>query len=136
MSTRINSSIECLIKFAALEINKFDKLLKDIKTAFDDYGNRNGNGNGNENNPWSALGTGTSGYVNSIALDTNGNIYAGGSFTEAGGDIVNNIALWDLTLKKWSALEKGINGTVNAISIDSNSNVYAGGLLQKLAKML
>jgi hypothetical protein len=137
VSTSTNSSIECLIKFIALKINKVDKLLKDIKSAVNGNGNgngsSNGSSNGDENNPWSALGNGTSGYVNSIALDTNGNIYAGGTFIRAGQVTVNNIALWDITLETWSALEtlegiKGINGTVNAIAIDKTTgNIYAGG---------
>jgi hypothetical protein len=45
---------------------------------------------------WSGIGTGitTGDYINALAFDSNGNLYAGGSFTQAGGIDCNNIAKW------------------------------------------
>ena len=81
---------------------------------------------------WSALGTGVfSQYGSSIqalAMDGAGNLYAGGSFTNAGGVLANNIAKWDGTT--WSALgtapDFGVSNTVNALAVDGG-NLYAGG---------
>jgi hypothetical protein len=42
-----------------------------------------------------------------IALDSGGNLYAGGSFTTAGGTTVNRIARWNGT--SWSALGTGMD---------------------------
>ena len=81
---------------------------------------------------WYALGTGVTGtspYVNSIAI-SGSNIYAGGRFTTAGGVSVNNIAVWNASSSSWSALGTGITATsypvVYSITISGN-NVYVGG---------
>ncbi len=44
---------------------------------------------------WSALGSGTGTEVLSIAIDGSGNVYAGGTFTSAGGVSANYIAKWN-----------------------------------------
>ena len=82
---------------------------------------------------WSSLGTGISSslgndYVNALAVDNSGNVYAGGSFTQAGGIPANGIAKWDGTA--WSALGTGMGGDwpyVYALAVDGSGNVYAGG---------
>jgi hypothetical protein len=78
---------------------------------------------------WSALGTGMSGgtdpYVYALALDSSGNLYAGGSFTTAGGVAANRIAKWNGTA--WSTLGTGMNSAVNTLALDSSGNLYAGG---------
>ena len=51
-------------------------------------------------------------------------LYAGGSFTTAGGGSANYIAKWDGTA--WSALGSGLNNTVSALAVIS-SNLYVGG---------
>ncbi len=51
-------------------------------------------------------------------------IYAGGSFTTAGGNPVNYIAKWDGS--SWSALGSGVNSGVNSI-VSDEANIYAGG---------
>jgi hypothetical protein len=52
-------------------------------------------------------------------------IYAGGIFTNAGGDANGDyIAKWNGT--NWSALGTGLNNTVNEIAIKGN-DIYAGG---------
>jgi hypothetical protein len=83
---------------------------------------------------WSALGSGLSGggnYPRVTALAVSGgDLYAGGSFTTAGGNAANNIAKWDGS--SWSALGSGTSGGVawepgvSALAV-SGSDVYAGG---------
>ncbi len=95
-----------------------------------------------DGNAWSALGSGMSGApglfsvasVDALACDSSGNLYAGGSFTNAGGVSANDIAKWDGSA--WSALGLGLGGAplpdgsapyVSAIACDRKGNVYAGG---------
>jgi len=74
---------------------------------------------------WSALGTGMNSNVDAFAIDSAGNLYAGGSFSTAGGVSANCIAKWDGTA--WSALGTGVNNSVQALACDSAGNLYAGG---------
>ena len=60
-----------------------------------------------------------------IDIDSNNNVYIGGSFATADGIIVNNIAKWDGS--SWSQLGQGVGGNCRAIAIDSSNNIYAGG---------
>jgi hypothetical protein len=79
-------------------------------------------------NNWSALGSGLGpmmGIYSVRALALSGtNLYAGGSFTTAGFQTVNNIARWNGT--SWSAMGSGMNHTVEALAV-SGTNLYAGG---------
>jgi hypothetical protein len=77
---------------------------------------------------WSVLGAGivgnmTLGRVVGLALNGS-DLYVGGTFTNAGGVTVSNVAKWNGTA--WSALGTGMNGGVWAIASDG-ANVYAGG---------
>jgi len=63
---------------------------------------------------WSALGTGLSGSCFALALDSAGDLYAGGSFATAGGVTVNNIATWDGL--SFGDLDGGISGTQYALT--------------------
>ncbi|MBH8557791.1 T9SS type A sorting domain-containing protein [Hymenobacter negativus] len=86
---------------------------------------------------WSALGTGmaTSGTtaprVSALAVAANGDVYAGGSFTRAGGVAVSNVAKWNGTA--WSALGTGMatnNASaafVTVLTAAPNGDIYAGG---------
>lgn len=74
---------------------------------------------------WSALGGGLNGTVRAVAVSSTGVIYAGGSFTSAGGVAASNIAKWDGT--SWSSLGSGANGAVFALAIDGNDSLYVGG---------
>ncbi|GAB3877662.1 PE family protein [Hymenobacter segetis] len=78
---------------------------------------------------WAALGTGIgtifSDYVYALAVDASGNLYAGGSFSRAGGVAASRVAKWDGLA--WSAMGTGFNGSVDALTVDSNGSVYAGG---------
>ena len=74
---------------------------------------------------WVTLGSGMNGEVRALAVSRT-NLYAGGTFTTAGGVTVNSIAQWDG--HAWSALGSGIAGAsyVNALAM-SGTNLYAGG---------
>jgi len=84
---------------------------------------------------WSPLGTGMDGAVNTLAVFDDGSgagpqLYAGGSFTVAGGNVVHNVARWNGT--SWSALGEGTNGTVRVLATYSDGEgrspgLYAGG---------
>jgi hypothetical protein len=55
-------------------------------------------------------------------------LYAGGDFTQAGGESARNIARWDGT--EWSPLGSGVYGDVDALAVfqdDTGSALYAGG---------
>jgi chitodextrinase len=75
---------------------------------------------------WSAFsgsganGIGMDGVVNALAVDSSGNLYAGGQFTTP-----NYIAKWNGS--SWSALGSGINNYVFALSAGSSGVVYAAG---------
>ena len=67
------------------------------------------------------------GSVSALAADRNGNVYAGGYFSVAGGIPAQNVAKWDGL--RWSALEDGLDWySVTALVVDGNGVLYAGGL--------
>ena len=81
---------------------------------------------------WSPLGSGIhSSSVRALAVFDDGSgpaLYAGGNFTQAGGQTVSNIARWDGA--SWSPLGLGMNDSVFALEvIDDGSGpaLYAGG---------
>ncbi len=88
-------------------------------------------------NTWSALGTGTqigergAGEVRALAVDGQGRVYVGGSFTQAGGVTANNVARFDPQANSWSALgtgaQNGVDGTVRALAVDGQGRLYVGG---------
>ena len=77
---------------------------------------------------WESMNTGIPGMdsrVFVLAVDSSGNLYAGGEFAVAGDVSANSIAKWDG--ESWSALGSGMNSSVNALAFDSSGNLYAGG---------
>jgi len=54
----------------------------------------------------------------------NGDLYAGGTFVESGGETVNHIARWNG--ESWSALGSGVNGIVRTMLVHDDS-LYIGG---------
>jgi hypothetical protein len=81
---------------------------------------------------WSAMGSGITGAglspsVNSIAI-VSPNVYVAGNFTNAGGILASNVAVWNGL--SWSALGSGTasatSPTVNGI-VASGDDVYIGG---------
>ena len=64
--------------------------------------------------------------VFAIALAPNGHLFAGGTFTLAGGTLARSVAEWDGI--SWSPLgTNGVAGFVYALGVGSNNNVYVGG---------
>ncbi|MCL5950551.1 MAG: hypothetical protein M1132_02345 [Chloroflexi bacterium] len=82
---------------------------------------------------WEALGNGVHGEVNALAIDSAGNVFAGGSLDYncvdlmciSPGPNVNHIARWNGS--SWSGLGYGLNGDVMALAFDRVGNLYAGG---------
>ncbi|MBT8309882.1 MAG: glucose dehydrogenase, partial [Flavobacteriaceae bacterium] len=66
------------------------------------------------------------GEVFAVKSNSNGDVYHGGNFSQAGAVNANNIAVWNESTG-WNSLGSGTNGIVNTIEIDSNGNVYIGG---------
>jgi len=79
---------------------------------------------------WSALGLGVSGGLNGTGVSdiavSGTDVYVGGSFTNAGGVQVENIAKWNGS--SWSAIGAGVVG-VNTIAV-SGTEIYVGGGFQ------
>jgi hypothetical protein len=84
---------------------------------------------------WSALGSGLSSpgefiYVSALAVSGN-DLYAGGTFTVAGGNAASHIAKWNGS--SWSALGSGIGNVpgefpwLYALAV-SGSDLYVGGV--------
>ena len=78
---------------------------------------------------WSPLGASTSSsanlYIYALALAGNGDVYAGGYFTQVGGVVVNSVAKWNGTT--WGALGTGTSGSVTALALGATGKLYAGG---------
>ena len=75
---------------------------------------------------FSPLGSGLNDDCYAIEFDSNGNLYAAGGFTTAGGNAANNVAMWNGSA--WSTLGAGTNGTCLTMEIDNADNVYVGGV--------
>ena len=78
---------------------------------------------------WSSLGSGIhserSYVVKALALDGDGNLYAGGDFSSAGDVDAFAVAKWNGSA--WSGLGGGLDYRVNALALDGSGNLYAGG---------
>jgi hypothetical protein len=92
---------------------------------------------------WDSLGSGISPTpemfrnagrgVTSLALDSAGNLYAGGEFPDAGGVPANHVARWDGT--RWHGLGAGVSGRarygfstdVEELTCNKNGILYAAG---------
>lgn len=84
---------------------------------------------------WAPLGNGVSGGINSLTVFDDGlgggpGLYAGGSFTTAGGVPANCIAKWDGA--SWTPLGSGISGSVNSLTVFDDDHgdgpaLYVGG---------
>lgn len=79
---------------------------------------------------WWALGSGMKGTNDSVTTTVSalaisgGYVYAAGTFTNAGGVTVSNIARWNGST--WSVLGSGLDNQAQAIAV-SGSDVYVGG---------
>ena len=66
------------------------------------------------------------GEVLAVAVDVNGNVYAGGTFDEtAGGVALNFLALWDGN--QWQPITSEANGGITALVIDAAGDLIAAG---------
>ncbi|MBH8557792.1 T9SS type A sorting domain-containing protein [Hymenobacter negativus] len=80
---------------------------------------------------WSSLvmgganGVNSGSGINTLVVASNGDVYAGGYFTQASGGVANNVARWDGTA--WSSLGTGLNGSVNKLAFGSAGKLYVGG---------
>ena len=85
---------------------------------------------------WSELGgvnaLGANGPIFDLAVDLQGNVYAGGAFTNSSGKYY--VAKWTAATNTWSELGglNGLNanGGISSIAVDSTGNVYATGSFQ------
>ncbi len=84
---------------------------------------------------WSpSLSYGVNSLVRALAVDGSNNLYAGGAFVDACGDLsctslgttMNYIAKWNGS--SWSPLNNGVSGSVYSLAVDGSNNVYAGGI--------
>ena len=84
---------------------------------------------------WHSLGEGLADeaweqpIVWALAVDGQGNLFAGGEFTKAGGVGANNIARWDGVI--WHPLGEGLSEgadcSVRTLAVDMEGALYAGG---------
>jgi len=84
-------------------------------------------------------------FVNSMALDSSGNLYVGGAFDYAvpsASNYVNSIAKYTISSSAWSKITRanssnyGITGTdpaVYAMAVDSLGTIYVGGTFNSIA---
>lgn len=73
---------------------------------------------------WHPLADGLNGAVYALALDDNGTLYAGGTFSKSGATALNRIARWDGSA--WQPLGEGLNGNVLSLAFH-NGTLYVGG---------
>jgi len=74
---------------------------------------------------WTALPGSFDGDVRTLAFDSSGNLYAGGTFTHVDGNAIGGIAKWNGST--WTGLGAGIDGDVWALASDGIGNLYVGG---------
>ncbi|MBL8874510.1 MAG: immunoglobulin domain-containing protein [Phycisphaerae bacterium] len=74
---------------------------------------------------WSALGSGLNDQVDALSVMANGDLVAGGKFTQAGGISANRIARWNGTT--WSTFGTGMDNNVRGLFVMPNGDLIAGG---------
>lgn len=78
---------------------------------------------------WSEVGGGLRSdfgapFVESMAVDNDGNLYVGGTFHHAGGVSALGVAKWDGS--SWSALGEGFESGVSTLAVSPDGTLYAG----------
>ena len=86
---------------------------------------------------WESLDRGFNAYVHALTVDANGNLVAGGRFTQTGGSsgtVLNGIARWNGS--SWEPIGSGFNdpldNPVEALITDSNGDLIAGGTIDQV----
>lgn len=82
---------------------------------------------------WSAMGSGLNGTGSTLAIDSNGLVYIGGTFTTANGVTCNNIAMWNGVT--FAPLGSGANNTVYVLRFDSGGTLWAGGYFTTIGEL-
>lgn len=76
--------------------------------------------------PWVGMGGGVNGTVTVLKELANGDLFVGGTFTDADGLAANQVAIWDGT--NYAPLGSGLQGTINC-AVEFNGELYVGGAL-------
>lgn len=77
---------------------------------------------------YASLITGLNGIVVCMAEAPDGKIYAGGAFTDAGGDAdADRLARWNPVSESWEKVVAGIGTEVTCMAFDANGDLYIGG---------
>jgi hypothetical protein len=75
---------------------------------------------------WQPMGEGMDDEVRALARHSDGRIFAGGTFTNAGGLVVHGVAQWAGSM--WLPMSEGVSGAnVRALTLDASGAVLAGG---------
>lgn len=75
---------------------------------------------------WSGVGGGMNGTVLGLAVGLNGEIYAVGSFTTAGGGSVSNAAVYDPGLGTWATTGDGLSSSGANVATSENGLIFSG----------
>jgi len=66
--------------------------------------------------------------IDSIVVESNGNIVVGGTFDIAGGASIKDVARWNGSA--WVGLGAGLNTSVNSLVLEPNGNIVAAGVFE------
>ncbi|MEM8534612.1 MAG: hypothetical protein AAGF95_27460 [Chloroflexota bacterium] len=69
--------------------------------------------------------------LSAVVVDSNGRVYVGGDFSDAGGKPVSNLAVWDPTQREWFDVGGGTDNHINILLLRDNV-LYVGGLFERV----
>ena len=72
-----------------------------------------------------SIGAGVNGYVSSVEVDRNNNLFVAGRFSASAGNALHNIASWDGAA--WRSLAGGTQDLVNTLLLDTDGSLLIGG---------
>lgn len=76
---------------------------------------------------WEAMNGGVNSYVSSIAIrPSDGVVFIGGNFTDAGGAATADYLAYD-NAGTWAVVVASLNNTVHRLRFDTNDDLYVGG---------
>lgn len=79
---------------------------------------------------WTSLGSGLANGLNGIGYSvaiSEGNVYVGGAFSQAGGAGASRVARFDISAQAWSPLGIGVGGSAALALCVTISEVFVGG---------